>query len=60
MRVYMKVSKDKYELPVAVAATMQELAMMCGTSVNAINSAICHSKVRGGRCVYVKVEIDDE
>lgn len=55
----MKVSKDKYELPVAVANTVQELAVMCNTTANSIRSAINHTKDRGGHSVHVKVTLDD-
>lgn len=60
MTIYMKVSKDKYELPVAVASSAQELARMCNTTANAIRSAINHTKSRGGNSVYVRVTVEDE
>lgn len=60
MFVYMKVTKDKYELPVAVADSAKELAEICGTSRTNILSAIIHAKQRGQNSVYKKVEVDDE
>ena len=55
MVVWMKVTKDKYELPVAVADNAVELAGIVNTTANSISSSICH-----GYGTYVKVVIDDE
>lgn len=57
MKLYMKVTKDKYELPLAVADSAKELAAMVGTKENTVNSCISkgvqglekgHSRGRGG------------
>lgn len=56
--VYMAVTKDKYELPIAVADTTAELAKLVGVSRNAINSAISHAKKKGFNSCYVKVVIE--
>lgn len=60
--VWLKVSHDKYELPVAVADTVVELADILGVSPRAIMSTFS----RWNRGVYkwcpyrkVRVEIDD-
>ena len=55
MVVWMKVTKDKYELPVAVADSANELARILNTTANNVNSSL--SKGYG---TYVKVVIDDE
>lgn len=58
--VYMKVTKDELELPVAVAETVKELSIMTGRSINAIRSSISkheHGKLK--RSVYVRVILDD-
>lgn len=60
MYVYMMISNDKLELPLAVADTIRELARLVGTRENCISSAISHAKKRGYKCRYVKVAIDDE
>lgn len=62
MIVWMKVTKDKYELPVVVADTCVELAAILGVSENSIRTAICNSKRQHYNTVYRKVEIteDDE
>jgi len=44
VKVYIKVTRDKYRLPVAVADTAKELAELCGTNVNVIYSSISHGK----------------
>lgn len=55
MTLYMKVTNDEYELPVAVADTGRELADMVGTTRGVIFSAI--SK---GYKTYQKVEVEDD
>lgn len=44
MIVYMKVTRDEYELPLAIADTAGELAEMTGATKNAIWSNITHQK----------------
>lgn len=44
MIVYMKVTRDKYELPIAVADSVRELSRMTGTTENSIWSNITHQK----------------
>lgn len=55
MRIYMAVSRDKYELPYAVADTAAALGKLLGVKTNTILAAICHG-TRG----YIRVEIPDE
>ena len=42
MKIYMYVTKDEYELPIAVADTPRELARMLGTTANTVKSSISH------------------
>lgn len=61
MNVYMVVSEDKYELPLALADTVDELAEIINVNSNSIFSALSkfkHGKIKFSR--YVKVEIDDD
>lgn len=44
MIVYMKVTRDKYELPIAVADSVRELSRMTGATENSIWSNITHQK----------------
>lgn len=57
MTLYMKVTRDKYELPVAVADSKSELACMVGVAP----SSVCHALERGWKkSTYVAVEVDDD
>ena len=60
MTIWMKVSRDKYELPEVVAGSVQELAWKCGVKVTTIYSSICHYNKDERRQRYVKVEIDED
>lgn len=40
--LWLKISKDKYELPLAVADTADQLAEMCGVTVGTIRSNVKH------------------
>ena len=60
MNVWIKVSNDKYELPIAVADTAEELAEICGVNVNNIHSSRSHAKHRGQKTRYFKVIINEE
>lgn len=42
--VWMKVTHDKYELPVAVADSSRELAQICGVKLSSIYSIMSHAK----------------
>ena len=58
--VWMKVTNDKYELPVAVADTSDELAAMVGIkSGNNIRRMMCKYLQEGRNSPYKKVLIDD-
>lgn len=60
MVIYMAVTMDKYELPIALADSAVELAKMCNTSVNNIYS--CISKVQSGKykkSKFIKVKIEE-
>lgn len=56
--VWMKVSDDEYELPVAVADSLAALARLCGVTEASIYSSM--SKARHGirKTLYRKVQID--
>lgn len=55
--VWLKVTADRYELPLAVADTGEELARVCGTSPNNVYSTMSKAKRLGHRCQYVRVEV---
>lgn len=56
--IWMAVTPDKYELPVAVADSAEELGKKLGKTANAIYSSICNARKRGHKSQYVKVVID--
>ena len=61
MIIYMCVTEDKYELPIAVADTVPELAKLTGATSGSIYS--CLSKVKHGnanKSRYIKVVIEDD
>lgn len=64
MTLWMMVSKDKYELPLAVADSAPQLAEMVGVSVNSIFSSYScyiHGKHKFSRYRKVEIEeVDDE
>ena len=56
MTLYLKVTKDRYELPVAIADSKAELADMLGVDRTSVYKGL---KRREGMSMYVKVEVDD-
>lgn len=54
MILYMKVTRDKYELPIAVAETVTELARILGTTPGVVSSSISHKR-RG----WYKLEVEN-
>lgn len=60
MVVYMKVTNDKYEFPIAVADSLAELARILDIPKNNISSAMSHAKRKKQRCQYIKVLCEDE
>lgn len=56
--IWMKITSDRFELPVAVADTAVELAKLCGVTANGIYSQM--SRVRSGElesCPYLRITI---
>jgi hypothetical protein len=63
--LWMKVTSDEYELPVAVADSVGQLAKLCGVSVNTIYTSMSHAKhqYRGHKStcyIRVRVEVDED
>lgn len=59
MRLYMKVTNDIYELPIAVAESRGILAKMVGTTPETVSSRISH-KSPGWHVVDICDDEDDE
>lgn len=61
MKVYMAVTADKYELPVAVADSPAEMARMCGMTTGSVLYAITRKhKIRKLKAVILRLEIEDD
>ena len=59
--VYMKITKDKYELPVAVAESTTELAKICGLKNSGSVRSMINEPIRlGFRPTYTKVEVTED
>lgn len=57
--LYMKVTRDKYELPLIVTEGAQELADHEGVNVNTIYSSICHYEKGDQYSPYRRVRIEE-
>ncbi len=61
MKVFMWVTDDRYELPLAVADSLGELAEIVGSSSAKVGATIRKARQRGTRhSKYVEVFIDEE
>lgn len=63
--LYVAVTGDRYELPIAVAETAKELAKMLGVKENSIYKAVHrqkHGLVKGLKkeIKYYKIELEDD
>ena len=54
--LFMLVTKDKYELPLAVADTRKELGRMIGVSSITIANSITRARKSGHKSKYIRVE----
>lgn len=59
MTLWLAVTKDKYELPLAVADTAAELGAQIGKSSTSIWKAVRYAEKHGTRCAYVRVKIEN-
>ena len=63
MKIWIEVSKDAYELPIAIADTAKELAATCGTSLKMVtkSASIMNSGHNCGHfCRYRSIKVDDD
>lgn len=56
--LYILITKDELELPLAVADSPSELSKMIGVSSNTIKSSISKTKKKGKWSRYIKVEVE--
>lgn len=54
--IYMLITRDKYELPLAVADSKKELGKMLGVSPTTIANSISRSRKDGHKSKYVRVD----
>lgn len=57
MTLYLKITKDRYELPMAVADSKAELADMLGVDRTSVYRAL---KRHEGESMYIAVEVEDD
>ena len=63
MKLYMAITNDKYELPVAVAERKSELARMMGRELSVVVNSLRRSKTvknPTGKYKWAEVEVEDE
>lgn len=58
--IYIKVTHDEYELPVAVADTATALSLMLGLNPKAVTKQIMLCRKSGRWCCYRKVYIGEK
>lgn len=57
--IYMEVTQDEYELPVAIASTSSELAKLCQTTPNAIRQGLHRRKNPKRWSRFVRVDVEE-
>lgn len=57
--LYMKVTDDEYELPIAVAGSVSELARMLEMKPTTISHLLSVAKKNGWKSTYVRIEIEE-
>lgn len=58
--LWIYVSADKYEFPLAIALSSNELGEMIGVDGTTIRTAVYHAEKRGHSCRYKKVKVTEE
>lgn len=58
--LYMEVTRDKYELPVAVADSPAELAKMVGVTANRISVSLWEERNKNKPSKYRKIPFESE
>lgn len=59
MKIYMKVTDDKYELPLAVADSIKELSIILGIKEQSIRACLYRKRKFGIKTNYICVEIEE-
>ena len=58
MVLWLKVTNDKYELPMAVAESSKELEQMLGLSKRTVSKQVRNAERTKRKCQYIKIEVD--
>ena len=59
-KIFLAVSIDKLEIPLALFESYKEMATWSGKSINTLKRDVCRSRVdRRNKCKYVKVSISE-
>lgn len=58
--VYMAITLDSLELPIAVADTVKELEEALGLSKNTVWRVMSRAKSKGWRCKYIRVDLEED
>lgn len=59
MVLYLEVTQDRFELPVIVADSLQELAALAGVRKTSICHAMQNAKKKGWKSRYLRVEVEE-
>lgn len=57
--VFLEITKDALELPVAVADTAAELARISGLASNTVRNLINDARYRSGKSRFIKVDVSE-
>ena len=58
--LWLMITQDKYELPLVVADTAKELAMITGTTKNNVVSSACRYRRDGWGTKFVRVKLEED
>ena len=61
MRIWMRITSDKFQFPEVIADTVEELSELTGVkiaSIRSMASRVVHGRLKTGTFIYV--DIDDE
>lgn len=58
MVLWLKVTNDKYELPLAVAESSRELEQMLGLNRKTVYKQVWNAEKTKTKCQYIKIEVD--
>lgn len=58
--LFLEVTTDHLELPLAVASSVEELARLRCVTANNIHHSLKNAQKKGIKCKYIKVRIEEE